>query len=153
MNKECVACGFTIERANDEGFFIGSMSLNYGMTVMLYLIPVMLLIAAVLGSIYTGIATATEAAAVGVPSELSEDEVLVAVAPVEGQTIDPVALIEFLRARMALGAITGEHHRGRWTDVGTPERLARLDAELRAAGVPAAQIHTLMLTEPVGEMA
>jgi ferredoxin-NADP reductase len=28
-----------------------------------------------------------------------------------------------------------------------------LDAELRAAGVPAAQIHTLMLTEPVGEMA
>jgi MurNAc alpha-1-phosphate uridylyltransferase len=31
---------------------------------------------------------------------------------------------------MAGGAITGEHHRGRWTDVGTPERLARLDAEL-----------------------
>ena len=42
-----------------------------------------------------------EAAAVGVPSELSEDEVLVAVAPVEGQTMDPAALIEFLRARMA----------------------------------------------------
>ncbi len=43
VNKECVACGFTIERANDEGFFIGSMSLNYGMTVMLYLMPVLLL--------------------------------------------------------------------------------------------------------------
>ena len=28
-----------------------------------------------------------------------------------------------------------------------------LDAELRAAGVPAAQIHALMLAEPVGEMA
>ena len=36
-----------------------------------------------------------------------------------------------LRAHMPAGAITGEHHRGRWTDVGTPERLARLDAGLR----------------------
>ncbi len=42
VNKECSACGFVIERANDEGFFIGSMSLNYGMTIMLYLIPVLL---------------------------------------------------------------------------------------------------------------
>lgn len=42
-------------------------------------------------------------------------------------------LAPLLRARMATGAITGEHHRGRWTDVGTPERLARLDAELRQA--------------------
>lgn len=41
-------------------------------------------------------------------------------------------LAPLLRAHMAHGAITGEHHRGRWTDVGTPERLARLDAELRA---------------------
>ena len=43
VNQECAACGFIIERANDEGFFLGSMSLNYGMTIMLYLIPVMLL--------------------------------------------------------------------------------------------------------------
>ncbi|MDT4862380.1 hypothetical protein FQZ97_970320 [compost metagenome] len=28
-----------------------------------------------------------------------------------------------------------------------------LDAELRAAGVPGVQIHSLMLAEPVGEMA
>ena len=42
-----------------------------------------------------------EAAAVGVPSEFSEDEVLVVVAPVAGIEIDPVALIEFLRPRMA----------------------------------------------------
>jgi C4-dicarboxylate transporter DctM subunit len=35
-----------------------------------HLIPVVLLIAAVLGSIYTGIATATEAAAVGVVGSL-----------------------------------------------------------------------------------
>ncbi len=40
-------------------------------------------------------------------------------------------LAPILRAHMADGAITGEHHRGRWTDVGTPERLQRLDAELR----------------------
>lgn len=39
-------------------------------------------------------------------------------------------LAPLLRAAMARGAVTGEHHRGRWTDVGTPERLARLDAEL-----------------------
>lgn len=40
-------------------------------------------------------------------------------------------LAPILRAHMADGAITGEHHRARWTDVGTPERLQRLDAELR----------------------
>lgn len=39
-------------------------------------------------------------------------------------------LAPILRAYMGHGLITGEHHRGRWTDVGTPERLARLDAEL-----------------------
>ena len=41
-------------------------------------------------------------------------------------------LAPILRARMGGGAVTGEHHRGRWTDVGTPERLAQLDAELAA---------------------
>ena len=35
-----------------------------------------------------------------------------------------------LRAAMARDAVTGEHHRGRWTDVGTPQRLAQLAAEL-----------------------
>lgn len=39
-------------------------------------------------------------------------------------------LAPILRAFMGQSLITGEHHRGRWTDVGTPERLARLDAEL-----------------------
>lgn len=42
-NKDCSACGFTIERANDEGFYLGSASLNFGMTITLYLVPVMLL--------------------------------------------------------------------------------------------------------------
>jgi MurNAc alpha-1-phosphate uridylyltransferase len=34
---------------------------------------------------------------------------------------------------MADGRVTGEHHRGRWTDVGTPERLADLNRELETA--------------------
>jgi MurNAc alpha-1-phosphate uridylyltransferase len=41
-------------------------------------------------------------------------------------------LAPLLRAAMADGRVTGEYHRGRWTDVGTPERLAQLDADLRA---------------------
>ncbi len=39
-------------------------------------------------------------------------------------------LAPLLRAAMARGAVTGEHHCGRWTDVGTPQRLAELDASL-----------------------
>jgi len=42
-----------------------------------------------------------EAAAVAVPSEYGEDEILVAVAPVDGASIDPAELVEFLRPRMA----------------------------------------------------
>jgi len=41
-------------------------------------------------------------------------------------------LAPLLIAAMARGEVTGEHHAGRWTDVGTPERLATLDAALRA---------------------
>jgi MurNAc alpha-1-phosphate uridylyltransferase len=44
------------------------------------------------------------------------------------------ALAPLLRAAMAAGRVTGERYAGRWLDVGTPERLARLDAELRGAG-------------------
>lgn len=35
-----------------------------------------------------------------------------------------------LRAAAAMGRVGGEHHRGAWTDVGTPERLAALDSAL-----------------------
>ncbi len=48
-------------------------------------------------------------------------------------------LTPLLRAAMAhpyaalQSGVSGEHHRGRWTDVGTPERLARLDRDLRKA--------------------
>lgn len=43
VNKTCAACDFTIERDNDEGFYLGSASLNYGMTIVLYLVPVTLI--------------------------------------------------------------------------------------------------------------
>ncbi|HKN78481.1 MAG TPA: nucleotidyltransferase family protein [Lysobacter sp.] len=43
-----------------------------------------------------------------------------------------------LRAAMARGEVDGTHHAGRWTDVGTPQRLADLDASLRATTVPGA---------------
>ena len=55
-------------------------------------------------------------------------DIVVAPAMVEGKPRFPLAPL--LRARMPAGLVTGEHHRGCWTDVGTPERLAQLDAAL-----------------------
>ncbi|MFT4520598.1 MAG: crotonobetaine/carnitine-CoA ligase [Halioglobus sp.] len=49
----------------------------------------------------TAFAPVREAAAIGVPSELGEDEVMVVVSAVEGQNIDPLALFKFLEPRMA----------------------------------------------------
>ncbi|MDR3213160.1 MAG: nucleotidyltransferase family protein [Azoarcus sp.] len=43
----------------------------------------------------------------------------------------PARLAPQLRAAMADDRVSGEHYRGRWVDVGTPERLAQLDAWLR----------------------
>lgn len=40
-------------------------------------------------------------------------------------------LTPLMRHAMAHGRVSGQHHRGAWTDVGTPERLAQLDAQLR----------------------
>ncbi len=41
-----------------------------------------------------------------------------------------------LDATIAAGTLTGERYAGRWVDVGTPQRLAELDAELRASTTP-----------------
>ena len=49
-----------------------------------------------------------------------------------GATPGRFPLAPLLRAAAAHGAVTGELHAGRWTDVGTPERLRLLDAELQA---------------------
>lgn len=45
-------------------------------------------------------------------------------------------LAPLLRAAAEAGQVSGEHYRGRWRDIGTPARLAELDAELR--GLPRA---------------
>jgi len=42
----------------------------------------------------------------------------------------PMKLRPLLDAAIAAGALSGEQHRGRWVDVGTPERLAELDRSL-----------------------
>jgi DNA-directed RNA polymerase subunit RPC12/RpoP len=41
VNPECPRCGLKIER--DEGFFLGSMSLNYGFTLVVFLTPIFVL--------------------------------------------------------------------------------------------------------------
>jgi MurNAc alpha-1-phosphate uridylyltransferase len=40
-------------------------------------------------------------------------------------------LAPLLRAAMSAGRVDGQHHGGRWTDVGTPQRLEMLDKTLR----------------------
>ena len=40
-------------------------------------------------------------------------------------------LAPLLRAQISLGKVSGEPHRGTWVDVGTPQRLNELDAQLR----------------------
>ncbi len=40
-------------------------------------------------------------------------------------------LAPLLRAAMAKGCVSGEHHGGRWTDVGTQQRLEQLDTTLQ----------------------
>jgi len=39
-------------------------------------------------------------------------------------------LAPLLRAQIALGKVSGEHHQGLWVDVGTPQRLAELDRQV-----------------------
>lgn len=44
----------------------------------------------------------------------------------------PARLAPLLTEAIAAGRVSGEYHAGRWVDVGTPERLAALDAALLA---------------------
>lgn len=39
-------------------------------------------------------------------------------------------LAPLLRAQIALGKVSGEHHQGFWVDAGTPQRLAELDSQV-----------------------
>jgi MurNAc alpha-1-phosphate uridylyltransferase len=54
----------------------------------------------------------------------------------EGASASPpqFGLAPLMRHAMANGRVTGQHHQGCWTDVGTPERLAMLDATLSTTG-------------------
>lgn len=40
-------------------------------------------------------------------------------------------LVGVLREAIARGVVTGEHYRGRWIDIGTPERLKEVDLLIR----------------------
>jgi len=58
LNKSCPVCGLQFER--DEGFFLGSMSLNYGVTIFVFLVPVLSLY---LAGFYSGTVAAVLAGA------------------------------------------------------------------------------------------
>lgn len=64
LNPECPECGLKIER--DEGFFLGSMSLNYGFTIIGFLVPVLILylVGFLSGAVAAGVAGV---GAIGVP--------------------------------------------------------------------------------------
>lgn len=53
--------------------------------------------------------------------------------PGAAETPPRFRLAPLLHAATKRGALSGQHHRGHWTDVGTPERLAALDQTLRQA--------------------
>ncbi|EAQ04685.1 AMP-dependent synthetase and ligase [Pseudooceanicola batsensis HTCC2597] len=74
-----------------------------------------------------------EAAAVAVPSEHSEDDVMICIAPVEGKTVDPAQLIDFLKDRMAYFMVP-RYVRTLDTLPKTPSAKV-LKHELRATGV------------------
>jgi MurNAc alpha-1-phosphate uridylyltransferase len=51
------------------------------------------------------------------------------------------ALAPMLRAQIALGKVSGEHHQGLWVDVGTPQRLAELDTQVCALQITPRTLH------------
>lgn len=57
------------------------------------------------------------------------------VGKVDGVDLRPprFRLLPLLVDAMHRGAVSGQHHSGRWVDVGTPQRLGELDAGLRRA--------------------
>lgn len=65
------------------------------------------------------------------PSLFDDWRRVVGDAPGARDTPPRFKLAPLLRAAMGRVGATGGHHTGRWTDVGTPERLAEIDAELQ----------------------
>ncbi len=66
------------------------------------------------------------------PSLLSDWRSVIGDAPGAESTPPRFKLAPLLRAAIESASATGEHHRGSWTDVGTPQRLDELDQRLRA---------------------
>jgi len=64
------------------------------------------------------------------PSLLDDWQSVIGNAPGADQTPPRFKLAPLLSAAMGRGKISVEHHPGRWTDVGTPERLTALNASL-----------------------
>lgn len=62
-----------------------------------------------------------------------------------GCTAGGFPLKPLLDRAMQAGRLSGQRHHGAWTDVGTPERLAALDADLRLG-----RIRHPVLSSPVG---
>ena len=67
------------------------------------------------------------------PQLLRDWRSIIGDAPGADETPPRFRLAPLLRAAMRRGAVTGEHHAGAWTDVGTPQRLAQLDVVLKPA--------------------
>ena len=63
----------------------------------------------------------------------------------EGREAGTFPLKPLLDRALAAGRLSGQRHAGRWSDVGTPERLATLDAGLRLG-----QARHPVLESPVG---
>ena len=66
------------------------------------------------------------------PGILSNWRAIVAHAPGADDHPPRFKLAPLLVAAMDAGRVSGEHHRGQWTDVGTPQRLHELDQRLSA---------------------
>ncbi|MBJ6978709.1 N-acetylmuramate alpha-1-phosphate uridylyltransferase MurU [Luteimonas sp. MC1895] len=64
------------------------------------------------------------------PSLLQDWRATIGDMPGAGDDPPRFKLAPLLRAAMDRNAVTGQHHRGRWTDVGTPARLEALAREL-----------------------
>lgn len=64
LNRTCPQCGLRFDRDQDEAFFLGSMSLNYGVTIVGFLLPVGLLAYAGMLGARTAIALAVTGAVI-----------------------------------------------------------------------------------------
>lgn len=68
------------------------------------------------------------------PSIVGDWRAVIGDAPGSERVPPRFSVVPLQKHFMASGQITGQHYHGRWTDVGTVERLQALDAELAANG-------------------